>query len=66
MRNRPVYNRKLCTLTVHKFLQIFHFKDRFVSDIPAMSLQHSIYLIADSLLDVWIHGQLVQTELQCG
>ena len=31
-----------------------------------MSLQHVFCLIPDSLPDIWIPGQLVQTERHCG
>ena len=31
-----------------------------------MVIKHGIYLIPNSLLDIWFSGQLLQTERHCG
>jgi hypothetical protein len=53
-------------LTTHYLIQIFHLGNGFISNISFMVIKHGIYLIPDSLLDIWIPGQLVQTERHCG
>ena len=63
---RTILRLQADSLTTHDLIQISHFRNCFISDIPAMVIKHGIYLIPDSPLDIWIPGQLIQTERHCG
>jgi hypothetical protein len=50
-----------CELTVDNHVQVLHFVDGVISEVPMFS-KSFLYFLSQSILNGWVQGQLIQSE----
>jgi hypothetical protein len=51
-------------LTVDNHVQVLHFVDGVISEVPMFS-KSFLYFLSQSILNGWVQGQLIQSERDC-